>query len=535
MTPDTVYDFVIIGSGFGGSVSAMRLTEKGYSVLVLEQGKRYGDADFATTNWLVWKYLWLPALRCFGILQISAFRNLMVLHGAGVGGGTLGYSNVLMEPDDKLFEAPAWRDLADWKTVLRPHYDTAKRMLGVARNPRLWPADAALQEIAASLNMGHTFQPADVGVFFGEPGKDAPDPYFGGEGPERRGCTHCGACMVGCRHNAKNTLVKNYLYFAEKRGAQVWPECEVRDIGHLPRGQADGARYEVVYRSSTAWPFKPEGSVRTRNVVLSAGALGTLRLLFRCQAVTDSLPDLSPRLGDMVRTNGETLLGAVNRQFDTDYSEGIAITSIMQADALTHIEPVRYPAGSDLMRFLGGPMIESGGAPARIFNAILEVLRQRADYFKVYVQAGWASRTTILLVMQTADNQMRLRLRRSLLTLYQRGLVSMPMPEQPIPAKVDIGHEIARAFAEKTGGIPLGSVSEGLFNVPITAHILGGVPIGRDVQDGVVDMNFEVFNYPGLFVVDGSIVPANPGVNPSLTITALAEYAMSHFPPKTGG
>ncbi|MBI2976872.1 MAG: cholesterol oxidase, partial [Chloroflexi bacterium] len=225
----------------------------------------------------------------------------------------------------------------------------------------------------------------------------------------------------------------------------------------------------------------------------------------------------------------------VNRQLDTDYSEGIAITSIMQADALTHIEPVRYPAGSDLMRFLGGPMIESGGAPARIFNAILEVLRQRADYFKVYVQAGWASRTTILLVMQTADNQMRLRLRRSLLTLYQRGLVSMPMPEQPIPAKVDIGHEITRAFAEKTGGIPLGSVSEGLFNVPITAHILGGVPIGRDVQDGVVDMNFEVFNYPGLFVVDGSIVPANPGVNPSLTITALAEYAMSHFPPKTGG
>jgi cholesterol oxidase len=529
------FDYVVVGSGFGGSVSAMRLTEKGYSVLVLERGKRYRDQDFAHSNWIVWKYLWIPAARCFGILQISPFRNVFVLHGAGVGGGSLGYANVLMIPDEKLFAAPAWRHLADWETILRPHYDTARHMLGVTLNPRLWPADAALKEIADEMGMGRTFQPTEVGAFFGEPGKEVPDPFFGGEGPPRAGCIHCGGCMVGCRHNAKNTLVKNYLYFAEKQGAQVWPECEVRDIRPLPEGQPDGARYEVSYRSSTAWLSRPERRVRARNVILSAGALGTLRLLFRCRDVTRSLPNISPRLGDLVRTNSEAVLGATNRRFTTDYSEGIAITSIFKADAVTQIEPVRYPAGSDLMRLLAAPLVGSGdNILVRFLKSAAEVFLHPLDFVKAHILPGWARRSTILLVMQTEDNRIKLRLGRSLFTLFRRNLVSLPDEEQTIPSQIDVGHEVTRAFARKTDAVPLGSINEGLFNIPLTAHILGGCPFGRDDQEGVVDLNCQLHNYPGLYAVDGSIVPANPGVNPSLTITALAEYAMSCVPPKEG-
>ncbi|HLF27960.1 MAG TPA: GMC family oxidoreductase [Anaerolineae bacterium] len=534
MPAQETFDFVVIGSGFGGSVSAMRLTEKGYRVLVLERGKRYRDQDFAKRNWNIFKYLWWPALRCFGILQLTPFRDVFVLHGAGVGGGSLGYANVLMEPSDKLFEAPAWRHLADWKAILRPHYDTARRMLGVTRNPCLWPADHTMREIAAELRLEGTFQPTDVGVFFGEPGQPAPDPYFGGEGPARTGCIQCGGCMVGCRHGAKNTLVKNYLYFAEKWGAQVWPECEVREVRALPPNQPDGARYAVVYRSSTAWLFKPERSVRARNVVFAGGALGTLRLLFRCRDVTRSLPNLSAHLGDLVRTNSEALLGSINRDRKTNYSEGIAITSIFHADGVTTIEPVRYPAGSSLMRFLGGPLMRSGGIATRIGKLIAHFVRRPLDFLRTHVLPGWARRTTIILVMQTEDNRLRLRLGRSLFTLFRRNLVSKPDSRYRLPIHISIGHQVTQAFAQKTNGIPMGSLNESLLNIPITAHILGGCPFGRDAQAGVVDLDCQVHNYPGLYVVDGSIVPANPGVNPSLTITALAEYALSRLPPKDG-
>jgi len=529
------FDFVIVGSGFGGSVSAMRLTEKGYRVLVLERGKRWRENDFARSTWNVWKYLWLPAARCFGILQIAPFKDVFVLHGCGVGGGSLGYANVLVQPSDKMFEAPAWSHLADWKTILQPHYDTARRMLGVTLNPRLWPADFVLKQIAQELGQAHTFHPTPVGVFFGEPGKEGqevPDPYFGGEGPARKSCIQCGGCMVGCRHNAKNTLDKNYLYFAEQWGAQVWPECEVRDLRPLPEGQSDGARYEVVYRSPTAWLFKPEKPVRARNVVLSAGALGTLRLLFRCRDLTRSLPHISARLGEIVRTNSEALLGVSNRSLQTDYSEGIAITSIFQADEVTAIEPVRYPAGSDLMRFLGSPLIEDGGFVARLLKSVAEILIHPIDFLKTHILPGWARRTTILLVMQTEDNDIRLRLGRHLLTLFRRDLVSELDPEKPIPIRIQAGHNATRRFAAKTNGIAAGSVNEGLFNIPMTAHILGGCPFGRDAQEGVIDLSCQAHNYPGLYIVDGSIVPANPGVNPSLTITALAEYAMSRMSSK---
>lgn len=532
------FDYVIIGSGFGGSVSAMRLVEKGYSVLVLERGKRFADQDFAKTSWNIFKYLWAPMLRCFGILQITPLKDVIVLHGNGVGGGSLGYANVLMQPSDKLFNNPAWKHLADWKSVLLPHYDTARRMLGVTQNPRMWHSDAVIKEIANELGTLDTFRPTDVGILFGrreKEGEQVPDPYFGNEGPPRNTCIHCGACMVGCRYNAKNTLVKNYLYLAEKWGTKIWAECEARDVRPLPAGQADGARYEVVYRSSTAWLYKPEKSVRARNVIFSAGSLGTLYLLFRCREVTRTLPNISPRLGDMVRTNSESLLGATSRSKEIDYSHGIAITSIFNADEVTNVEPVRYPAGSDLMRFLAGPLVESGGSiPRRFWRTFKKIFTRPVDFLRTHLLPGWAQRTTILLVMQTEDNCIRLRLGRHFLTLGKRLLVSNPNEGRTIPSKIDIGHQVTRNFAAKVNAAPAGSINEGLLDIPMTAHILGGCPFGLSAEEGVVDLDCQIHNYPGLYVVDGSTMPANPGVNPSLTITALAEYAMSRVPAKDG-
>jgi len=539
-TKGQIFDYVIIGSGFGGSVSAMRLAEKGYSVLVLERGKRFRDEDFAKTNWHLSKYLWIPALRCFGVLQISPFKNVFALHGSGVGGGSLGYANVLMEPSDELFENPSWKKFADWKSILRPHYDTARGMLGVAVNPCTWPADLVLKNISTNLGTSETFRSTPVGTFFGEPGKEGqevPDPYFGGEGPSRAGCTHCGACMVGCRYNAKNTLVKNYLYFAEKWGAEVMSEQEVRDVRPLSSDQSnasrDGGRYEVVYRSSTAWLVNPEKSVRARNVIFSAGALGTLNLLFRCRDTTRSLAKISPHLGEMVRTNSEALLGATSKNWKTDYSKGIAITSIFMADPVTAIEPVRYPAGSSLMRFMAGPLVESGGdVPSRFYRTAKKIFLHPMNFIRTHVMPGWAERTTILLVMQTEDNRIRMHLGRDFFTLFRKGLVSEPDAQQSIPTKIDIGHQVTRRFAKMIDGLPAGSINEGLLNIPMTAHILGGCPIGLSGEEGVVNLDFQINNYPGLYAVDGSVVPANPGVNPSLTITALAEYAMSCVPKK---
>ncbi len=537
---ESIYDYVIIGSGFGGSVSAMRLAEKGYSVLVLEQGKRFDDADFAKTNWAVWKYLWLPALRCFGVLQISLLKGVMILHGRGVGGGSLGYANVLEVPPDDMFAAPSWRNLADWKQVLQPHFETAKKMLGVTRNPKQWKADQVLQAIAEQRGMGDTFRATDVGVFFGPEGEDAPDPYFDGAGPTRRGCTHCGACLIGCRYNAKNTLPKNYLYFAEKMGVEVRAESKVLDVRPLTAARQPQTatfthpRYEIRYRCSTAWLPAKEQHVLARNVIFAAGVLGTLRLLMHCRDVSRTLPDISARLGYPVRTNSEALLGGVGRDDSVNYSQGIAITSIFKADEVTRIEPVRYPEGSSLMRFLGVPLVAArGGILRRILTMLWKNLRHPLDALRTHVLPGWAHNTTILLVMQTKDNRMSLRMGRSLYTLFRRNLVAEPDKEHTIAARVESGHEVTEAFAEKIGGIAQGSIGENLLGLPTTAHILGGCPFGEDDQEGVIDLNCQIHNYPGLYVVDGSIVPANPGVNPSLTITALAEYAMSRVKAKS--
>lgn len=524
------YDYIIIGSGFGGSVSAMRLVEKGYRVLVLERGKRYRDADFAKTNWQIWKYLWMPPLRCFGILQISAFRHVFALHGSGVGGGSLGYANVLMEPNDASFANAGWKYPIDWRTALQPHYATAKRMLGVETNPRLSPADIALRDIAVEMGRGDTFRPVPVGVYFGQAGVEHPDPYFGGDGLPRQGCIHCGACMVGCRHGAKNTLVKNYLYFAEKWGAEVRAETEVRDIRPLS-DNPDEPRYEVITRRSTRYIDRTE-RLYAKNVIVSAGALGTMRLLFRCRDGTKSLSKLSPRLGDNVRTNNEALIGSTARGRQVDYSQGLAITSIFEADEHTTIEPVRYPRGSSVMRFLSSPMTEGDTISARIKHTLLEFFRRPLGYLHAAYGRDWAGKTTILLVMQHKEGALKMRLGRGVFTFFRRNLVSRRPESDAIPTRIESGQNVARRFAEKTDGIPQGSVNEGLFNIPMTAHILGGVPFGRDASEGVIGADFQVHEYAGLYVIDGSTMPSNPGVNPSLTIAALAEYAMSLIPAK---
>lgn len=536
MSEHITYDYIIIGSGFGGSVSAMRLTEKGYKVLVLERGKRFKDNDFPKTNWNIFNYLWAPVIRCFGILQLSLFSGFFVFHSSGVGGGSLVYAAVLMEPDDTFFDAETWSKLADWRTTLASHYKTARYMLGVSRNPHLWPADEALQSVATRIGMGDTFQTTDVGVYFGEDSREVDDPYFNGEGPSRAGCNHCGGCMVGCRYNAKNTLVKNYLYFAEKWGAEVRSEAMVEDIQPLPDGQPDGARYEVVYRSSTNWFFRPDFRVRARNVIVSAGVLGTNELLLKCRDENKSLPNLSPCLGKTVRTNSEAFLGGFTRRDVVDHSKGLAITSIFQADQTTRVEPVRFSDGSSLIFWLiGAPFYKPHGNFLQRLGALfIEILKQFRSFFNMKYFPGLTRRGTALMIMQTENNLMRLVRSRSPMTLFRRGLVAEHDPEHTVPVNTNLGYQITEEFAGEIDGEPIGTILEVLFNVPATAHMLGGCMFGKDETEGVVDLDCQVFNYPGLFVVDGSIVPANPGINPSLTITALAEYAMSRVQPKPG-
>ena len=515
------YDAIVIGSGFGGSVAALRLAQRGRRVLVLEKGRRWRDQDFPRTNLAFWKALWLPRLGATGILQISWLNGLVVLHGVGVGGGSLGYANVLEVPAADFFRLPGWPAGVDWEARLRPFYQRARRMLGVARNPHLGPVDHALARIAAQRGYGDTFRATEVGVFFGPPGQEVPDPYFDGQGPPRRGCTFCGHCMVGCRENAKNTLVKNYLYLAERAGARIVPGREVVAVEPLPPSRADGARYAVHHRAAWGLRRGPTQVALARQVFLAAGVLGTLRLLFRSREL-GLLPDLSPRLGEGVRTNSEELNGVLMpRELDDADTPGLAINSIIQADPVTRIEPVRYASGSDLMRWLSFPGLPRPDAPraARLLEALGLLLRHPLDALRLYVLPGWARRVVILLVMQTQENRVHLRWRRGRLWVE-------PDAERPAPVAVETGHQVARALAAMLGGRAMGTTAEAL-GIPMTAHILGGAAWGPDADRGVVGPDGQVHNYPGLYIVDGSVVPANPGVNPSLTITALAEYLLA--------
>ena len=536
---EDVFDFVIVGTGFGGSVSAMRLAEKGYRVLMIERGKRYADEDFPTTNWNIWKFLWLPALRCFGTFEMTFLNGLLALHGSGVGGGSLMYANVLMEPDDQLYNAPSWKKLADWKTILQPHYKTAKKMLGVTRNPQLFYSDEVLKTISEDLGQSDTFEHTQVGVFFGEKGeegKEFPDPYFEGNGPSRSACNFCGGCMVGCRYNAKNTLPKNYLYFAEKLGVKIIPESKVINISSTIYNQQNtnnlSHRFKITFISSTSLLNKSKKDIYAKNVIISAGTLGTIELLYKCKEKEGSLPEISSTLGNHVLTNYENILGVTTRNKDRNLSEGVAIGSVFNADEITKVEPVKYSENSSFIRILTAPLIDSNSnILMRIVKTIWEVIKHPLDFMYSKFFAKWARFTTILLVMQTKENLTKIRLGRNIFTLGKKGLVISPIDEkQPDSEKPNIANQVTRMVAKKMNGIPASAFTDSLFNFPTTAHIMGGVPMGLSDQEGVIGLDFQVHNYPGLYVVDGSIIPANPGINPSLTITALAEYAMSLIP-----
>ncbi|MCP5094385.1 MAG: GMC family oxidoreductase, partial [Chloroflexi bacterium] len=446
--PNDVNDYVIIGSGFGGSVSAMRLSEKGYRVTVLERGKRFSAEDFPKTNLNLFKYLWYPALRFFGIQNLTFMDDIWILSGSGVGGGSLVYASTHIKPGKAFFEADEWDGLADWEAELAPHFETANHMLGVTENPRFWPADYMLRDIATELGKEDTFKPTPVAIYFGEPGAEMPDPFFDGEGPVRTGCIHCGGCMVGCRHNAKNTLDKNYLYFAEKNGADVIAEANVVAIRPLYGPQPDNARYEIEYENITDWVFKRKHIVRTKNVVLSAGVLGTVNLLLQCRDELQTLPKLSSRLGKVVRSNSEALMGVTALEDEVDYSQGVAITSHFWIDDETSVEPVRYPPGSSFMRNLTLPLVSLSGSPwERLRRVIATGFKNPMEFLAVRVLPRWANKNTILLIMQTVENRMEFTRGRGFWTLFKRGLLSKRDDSLPIPAVIDSGRTVVDRFA----------------------------------------------------------------------------------------
>jgi cholesterol oxidase len=516
------YDVVVVGSGFGGSVTALRLSEKGYRVAVLEAGRRFADDEFARTSWDVRKFLWAPRLGCLGIQRIHRLPDVTVLAGAGVGGGSLVYANTLYPPDDAFYDDPQWCDVADWRTELAPHLETARRMLGVVTNPTVTPSDEVMREVARQMGVGHTFRLTPVGVFFGEgPGVRSPDPFFGGAGPERTGCLQCGSCMTGCRYGAKNTLPKNYLWLAEGAGAEVLPLTTVTALRPLGDGWAvDTAR-------TGAWRARRTArTVTAGQVVLAAGTYGTQRLLHRMRD-TGRLRNLSPRLGELTRTNSESLLGATTKRRGwVDYSRGVAITSSFRPEPETHVEPVRYGAGSNLMGLLSTVLTDGGGPRARALTWLAELARHPVRAARTLWVRGWSQRTVIALVMQSLDNSLVVSGRRGLLGWR---LTSRHGHGEPNPTWIPAGNEAARRMAAVMGGEPGGSWLD-LTGSPVTAHFLGGVTVGADAEHGVVDGWHRVFGHPGLHVVDGSTVSANVGANPSLTITAQAERAMAFWP-----
>jgi cholesterol oxidase len=521
------FDWLIVGSGFGGSVSALRLSEKGYSVGVLECGRRFADDEFASSTGDLKRYFWNPRLGMKGIFRLTTFKDVSVVSGCGVGGGSLGYANTLYIPPTAFFKDRQWADMADWESDLAPHYAEAQRMLGVVENPHDDPADQLLRQLGEELGVGDTYKHTPVGIYFGEPGKTVPDPFFGGEGPDRTGCHLCGRCMVGCQHGAKNTLVKNYLYFAEKRGAQVMPERTVIDI--RPIGAPDGSEgYEVESVRSGAWFRKERRVQRARGVVVSAGPLGTNKLLQRCR-LGGSLPRISARLGELVRTNSESILTVtVPEDYHDDLIKRVAITSSIYPDPNTHIETVTYGDDGDSMRLLYTLLVGDGTRVTRPLKLLVQLVRHPDRLAKVMFPKHWSRRTIILLVMQTLDNAIALRPRKG--PFGSLWLQTEQDSERPNPTFIPIANEAAEWFAKRTGGIAQSSFTEAMFNIPSTAHILGGAVIAPDPSQGVVDANQHVFGYENLLVCDGAAVPANVGVNPSLTITALAEHAMSQIP-----
>jgi cholesterol oxidase len=527
------YDVLVIGSGFGGSVTALRLTEKGYRVGVLEAGRRFGDADFPKTSWHARSFFWAPKLGCKGIQRIHLLRDVVILAGAGVGGGSLVYANTLYEPKEPFYHDQRWAHITDWRAELAPYYDQAKRMLGVVSNTTMTPSDEVMKQVADQMGIGDTFTMAPVGVFFGrdgrkEPGVEASDPFFGGAGPGRRGCLEEGECMTGCRWGAKNTLVKNYLYLAERAGARVHPETTVAAVRPLARGgyAVETARTGAWRAGRTARTFTAE------QVVFAAGTWGTQQLLHRMKA-RGLLPGISAVLGNWTRTNSEALGGALtalrNRK-KHDFTRGVAITSSIHPDAFTHIEPVRYGKGSNAMGLLSTLLTDGGGRVPRGVKWLGQAARHPGRLLSLYGGINhWSERAVIGLTMQTLDNSITVRLKRT--RLGRSKLTSEPGHGVPNPTWIPAANETMRRIAASIGGFPLNSIGE-MADVPMTAHFIGGCVIGDSPASGVIDPYHRMYGHPGLHVVDGSTISANLGVNPALTITAQAERAMSLWPNK---
>jgi cholesterol oxidase len=523
------WDFIVVGSGFGGSVSALRLVEKGYKVLVLEKGRRLGAADFPKTNWRLRRWLWKPELGWRGLFQMTFLRHVTALSGVGVGGGSLVYANTLPIPRDDFFAASSWAGLADWKAELAGHYQTARRMLGAVENPNVTFPDQVIRQLAADIGRPEHVRPTTVAVYFGKPGVTVPDPYFGGRGPERTGCIQCGGCMLGCRFGAKNTLDKNYLHLAESLGLVIRPDSEVTAI----EPDADGG-YRLDVTEGAARAGRKRLSYRADQVILAGGVLGTVDLLLRMQARARAgrggLTQLSPRLGDFVRTNSEVLMGITTRRRDLDLSRGIAIGSILDTDDHSHIEPVRYSSGAGFFRTLMAPHAPGEHAPVRLARALGIALRHPVRMARTWLVPDWARHTMILLYMRTLEGHLRLRLGRSFKRFFRRGLTSQVSSGSSPSASIPEATELGRRVAEQIDGFATSMVTETVLGIPTTAHILGGCVMGQDPDSGVIDHRHRVFGHPGLYVIDGSSVSANPGVNPSLTICALAERAMSFIP-----
>lgn len=517
------FDVVIVGSGFGGSVAALRLREKGYKVAVLEAGRRFTERDFPKTSWRLSRFLFMPRLGLRGIQRIHALPDVLVLAGAGVGGGSLVYANTLYQPPDTYFQDPQWRHITDWKSELLPWYDQASRMLGVAENPHFSPSDKAMKDVAEEMGVGHTFKMAPLGVHFGKgPGIIEKDPYFGGVGPDRHGCQQCGACMTGCRFNAKNTLPKNYLGLAESAGAKVFPEHTVESLEELPNGG-----WKITARKSSAW-FGGNRVFTAGDVVVAAGTYNTQKLLHKMKD-SKKLPKLSKALGKLSRTNSESLVGAVMPHGgEIDFSNGAAITSSFFPDENTHVEPVRYGKGSNFMGLLQTVMTDGHSARSRRRQWLKTLITKPAMIAKILDVRKWSERTVIALVMQNVDSSIAVRGKRG---IFGWRLTSKNDSEHPNATYIPAANEVVRRIAKNYGGTPGGHIGD-LVSAPFTAHFVGGCVISDDPNKGVIDPYHRVWNYPTMHVVDGASLTANLGVNPSLTITAQAERAFSFWPNK---
>lgn len=529
------FDFIVIGSGFGGSVSAHRLVEKGYRVAVMEMGRRWTPDNLPRTSWSIHRWIWRPNLGLRGFFNLRFFRHATIFHGCAVGGGSITFASTLLPPPEKVWEKGSWTGLSDWKTEMPQHYETASRMLGVTENRILGPADHLLKKAANAAGFGHTFYCTKVGIFEpaeGEPGNQTfPDPFFGGEGPARTTCIACGGCMMGCRYGAKNTLDLGYLYLAEKHGAQIFPETKVVNVKPLGGASDGGAGYEVFTARSTALIHGQTARFTCRGVVFSASSLGTMELLFRLKE-KGSLPAISDQLGKHVRTNSESLIGARTPGYSQDVSQGVAIGSGIYIDEHTHIEAVRYPNGSDAMGFLTTILTNGRPGPRRIAlwlkNVIVSLLRHPFKTMRVLQPLGWAREFVVLLCMQALDGEIEMRWQRPWFWPFRKFLVSRG---DKVPTYIPKANEFAQKYAQLTGGFPMSMLPEILFDVPGTAHCIGGCVLADSSSHGVVDSHHRVFHYKNMYICDGSVVAANLGVNPSLTITALAERAMSFIPP----